>query len=234
LAGAAIADPVGMSVVLIARADQAAVLRKRIGVEPSGVLFADCDALKALDSIMSHPPRIVALDRGFVGTARGAALVARLKTTPHLRAVDVRVLAEDEMHLPLILNAKNPCHDVELLKASHPVDYWGTRRAPRFTVARDAGVVVNGERGQLVNLSSTGAQVIASARMRPDEALRVSLVDAAGEVKVRAVVAWSSAVQVGHAMGYRAGLDFINPDSLMLETFSVRHFAAPDRAYGAP
>jgi hypothetical protein len=223
-----------MSVVLIARADQAAVLRKRVGTDPAGILFPEFDALKALDSIMAHPPRIVALDRGFVATARGAALVAKLKTTPHLRATDVRVLAEDEMHLPLILNARNPCHEVELLRASHPIDYWGTRRAPRFTVARDAGVVVNGERGQLVNLSSTGAQVIASTRLRPDETLRVALVDAAGEVKVRGLVAWSSAVQVGTAMGYRAGIDFVDPDSLMLETFSVRHFAAPDRAYGAP
>jgi hypothetical protein len=205
-----------------------------MGPEASGVLFPDCDALKALDAILAHPPRIVALDRAFVATARGAVLVARLKTAPHLKAIDVRVLAEDQMNLPVILNAKNPCHEGELIKASHPIDYWGTRRAPRFTVSPDAGVTINGERGRLVNLSSTGAQVIAPGRLRPDETVRLALVDAMGELKLRAIVAWSSLESVDNVISYRAGMDFVEPDANALEVFCVRHFAAPDRAYGAP
>jgi hypothetical protein len=223
-----------MSVVLIARADQTQVLKKRLDAGSCAAVFADSEALQALDAILRQPPRLVALGRAFVASPRGAALVARLKTTPALRSTDVRVLAEDAASLPLILNARNPCHEGELRNASHPIDYWGTRRAPRFTVAGDAGIRVNGEPGQVVNLSSTGAQVVGPTRLRPGDALRVALVDSAAELKLKATVAWSALVPLGGAIAYRAGLEFLESDPVTIETFCVRHFAAPDRAYGAP
>src|SRR6202035_3946172 len=86
-----------MSVIVIARSEQTVGLRKRFGTESDVALFSDCDSLKALDAILAHPPKILALDRAFAATARAAALVARLRAEPHLRATDVRVLAEDEM-----------------------------------------------------------------------------------------------------------------------------------------
>jgi hypothetical protein len=218
----------GPSVVVIARSEQEVALRKRLGTESSVALFSDYEALKALEMIIVHPPKILALDRSFAFTARGAALVARLKAEPRLCGIDLRVLAEDETNAPVILSTRALGLEGAILKTSHPLDYCGTRRAPRFAVSDDANVVVNGERGRLVNLSSTGAQLLAFVRLRPDEPLRLALVDADAAVKVRGVVAWSAAEPVHGALTYRAGVEFINPDPFRLDGFCVRHMTSGD------
>jgi len=210
-------------VIVIARTEQEVALRKRLGVEPSVALFSDYEALKALEAIVSHPPKILAVDRAFAFTARGAALVARLKAEPELAGVDLRVLAEDETNAPVILSTRALGLEGALLKTSHPLDYCGTRRSPRFPVNDEANVVVNGERGRLVNLSSTGAQLVIIVRLRPDEPLRLALVDAEEEVKVRGVVAWSAAEPADGALIYRAGVEFINPDAFTVDAFCARH-----------
>jgi hypothetical protein len=211
------------SVVIIARSELAAGWRKRFGADPAVALYSDCDSLRAMDAIVAHPPKILALDRGFGTTARGAALVARLKTDPGLCHTDVRVLIEDETNVPLLLEAPTLHFDAAVLKASYPIDYCGTRRAPRFRVDDEAEIVVNGQTGRLVNLSMTGAQLLLFARVRPDEAVRVALVDDTGEVKGRGVVAWSAAEPSSSGVRYRAGVEFTNTESHMLEAFCSRH-----------
>jgi hypothetical protein len=214
----------GASVIVIARAEHEVALRKRLGSEPSVALFSDADALKAFDAVEAHPPKMLVLDRTFAFTARGAALVARLKGDQRMGAIDLRVLTEDETNSPVILETKAKALGLEgaVLKTSHPLDYCGTRRAPRFPITDDAGVVVNGESGTLVNLSSTGAQLVVHMRLRPSEPLRLALVDSDAEVKVRGVVAWSSVESDNGALAYRAGVEFINPDALSLDAFCVR------------
>ena len=212
----------GPSVIVIGRAEHEVALRKRLGSEPSVALFSDADALKAFDAVDAHPPKILALDRTFAFTARGAALVARLKHDQRMGAIDLRVLTDDETNSPMILETKALGLEGAVLKTSHPLDYCGTRRAPRFPVTDAAAVVVNGENGTLVNLSSTGAQVLVRMRLRPSEPLRLALVDADAEVKVRGVVAWSSVETAEGGLAYRAGVEFINPDALSLDAFCVR------------
>jgi hypothetical protein len=218
-----------MSVMVIARSEQAVGLRKRFGAESDVALFSDCDSLKALDAILAHPPKILALDRAFAATARAAALVARLRAEPHLRATDVRVLAEDELNLPVLLNARAPGLEGALMRSSYPLDYCGTRRAPRFVAAEDVSVLINGMRGRLIDLSCIGVQLVATTRLRPEEPLRVALTDPSAEVRVRGVVAWSVVVPSGADLAYRAGVEFIDPDSLTLEAFCVRNIASPAR-----
>jgi hypothetical protein len=218
----------GPSVVVIARPEHEIALRKRLGIEPSVRLFSEYDVLKAFETITDHAPKILALDRGFAVTPRAAALVARLKADPHLQGVDLRVLAEDETHAPVLLSTRGMGLEGAIFKTSHPLDYCGTRRAPRFALNDDAAVVVNGERGRLVNLSATGAQLLVVVRLRPEEPLRLSLVDADTEVKVRGVVAWSSAEPTAAGLSYRAGIEFTSADSLTLDAFCTRHVANPD------
>jgi hypothetical protein len=215
----------GPSVIVIARPEHEVALRKRLGVEPSVSLFAEQDVLKALDTITSHAPKILALDRGFAVTPRAAALVARLKTDPNLQGVDLRVLAEDETHAPVLLDTRGLGLEGAILKTSHPLEYCGTRRAPRFALDDEAAVLVNGERGRLVNLSATGAQLLVVVRLRPEEPLRLSLVDNDTEVRVRGVVAWSNAEPVAGALTYRAGIEFTSADALTLDAFCTRHIA---------
>ena len=218
------------SVIVIARSEQAAGLRKRLSHEPGVALFSDGESLKALEAIIAAPPKILALDRMFVATARAAALVARVKSDPHLQATDVRVLAEDESNLPLLLSVRVPGFEKALVRSSYPLDYCGTRRAPRFTTARDLNVAVNGKNGQLVNLSCMGAQVRATLRLRPEEAIRVALIDRQGEVRLKGVIAWCVAEPIEGVVTYRAGLEFTDFDSMTLEVFCVRNIANPDRA----
>lgn len=224
---------VGPSVIVIARSEQAVGLRKRLGSDPSVALFSDCDSLKALEAILSGPPKILALDRSFVATARAAALVARVRAEPTLRATDVRVLAEDEANLPVLLSSRAPCLEGALMRASYPLDYCGTRRAPRFLTSRDVHVTVNGQGGYVVDLSCIGAQLMATVRLRPTETIRLALVDGRGEVRLKGVVAWSVAVPYNGAVCYRAGVEFVHPDSMTLEAFCVRNIAGPDRAPNA-
>ena len=223
----------GPSVIVIARSEQTVGLRKRFGNDPSVALFSDCESLKALEAILSGPPKILALDRSFVATARAAALVARVKAEPHLRATDVRVLAEDEAHLPVLLSSRAPGLEGALMRSSYPLDYCGTRRAPRFLTTRDVHVAVNGEGGHLINLSCIGAQLMATLRVRPEEAIRVALLDGQGEVRLKGVVAWSVAEPHDGVVCYRAGIEFVDPDSMTLEAFCVRNIADPDRAPSA-
>jgi len=224
----------GPSVIVIARAEHEVALRKRLGSEPSVALFSDADALKAFDAVDAHPPKILALDRTFAFTARGAALVSRLKGDQRMGAIDLRVLTEDETNSPAILETKTTLGlEGAVLKTSHPLDYCGTRRAPRFPITDNAGVVVNGENGTLVNLSSTGAQLLVHMRLRPSEPLRLALVDSDAEVKVRGVVAWSSVEADNGALAYRAGVEFINPDALSLDAFCVRRMTTSTAELGA-
>jgi hypothetical protein len=219
--------------MVIARSEQAVGFRKRFGTESDVALFSDCDSLKALDAILAHPPRILALDRAFAATARAAWLVARLKSERLLRATDVRVLAEDEMNLPVLLNTRAPGLEGALIRSSYPLDYCGTRRAPRFVTAEEVCILVNGMRGRLIDLSCIGIQLVATTRLRPEEPLRVALVDQSVEVRIRGVVAWSVVVPSGAELAYRAGVEFVDADSLTLEAFCVRNIASPDRTSSA-
>jgi PilZ domain len=219
----------GPSVVVIGGPDQAVVLRTRLADEPSVFLYTDGDSLKALDAILAHPPKILALDRSFALTARAASLVARLRAEPHVKSTDIRVLGEDAAGVPLLLDTRGPSIETAVLKTSHPLDYCGTRRAPRFVMGENVNVVVNGERGQLINVSATGAQVVAPVRLRPQEPLRLALVDESAEVRLRGVVAWSVVEPARDSLRYRAGVEFINADALAVDEFCVRHVVAPDR-----
>lgn len=216
------------AVIVIARSEQAAGLRKRLATDSTVVLFSEAEALKALDAVLDHAPRILALDRTFAATARGAALVRQVKSETHASVTDVRVLAEDEDNQPLILSGRIASVE-SVLKASHPLDYCGTRRALRFAVVHEVAVAVNGERGRLINLSFAGAQVVVPLRVRPEESLRLALMDGSDETRVRGVVAWSTAEPNGPMVIYRAGVEFVDPDTQRLEGLCIRHGTASHR-----
>lgn len=158
-----------------------------------------------------------------------------MRAESHLRGVDVRVLAEDENNEPVILNTHALGLEGAVLKTSRPLDYCGTRRSPRFAVTGDVSRTINGAPGRLVNLSSMGAQLIGLMCLRQAEQLRLALADQSAEVRVRGVVAWSVAEPTGAEVTYRAGVEFINPDSLTtFDEFCFRHMAAREDAVSTP
>src|SRR2546430_1946939 len=179
-------------VVIIAKSDHTSALRKRIGNDHAIAVYADAESLRALEAIVTRPPKLVALDPTFVTTARGAALVAQVKADPRLSRVDVRVLAHDDENMPLIL-AQPAASEAALLKTSLPLDRCGTRRTPRFATKGEVAAIINGERCEVIDLSVTGAQVVVPTRLRPDQPLRITLFDREVQTQCRGVVAWSIA-----------------------------------------
>lgn len=212
-------DGVPPSAFVIAGTGHAAALRKRLCDDPTVRVFSETESLDALRLILSRPPKMLALDSAVVRTARGALLVSRLKDTG---SVDVRVLSEDESSLPILLAQPG----VGLHAASRPLDDGcGTRAAKRFPMKPEAGVVIDGERSRLVNLSTSGAQIVVPTRVQPGQNVRVTLLDETAGARLQALVAWSAVEMAQSAVQYRAGVAFVNPVTAILEAFCLRHGA---------
>jgi hypothetical protein len=197
---------------IIAGSAHAGALRRRFKHDPTIQVFSESESLEALRSILECLPKILALDSAVVRTARGAQIVDRVKEH---KEVDVRVLCEDEAHLPLLLAQQ----DIALHAASQPIEACGTRGARRFTIRSGAAVVVDGERSVLVNLSVTGAQVVLPARVQPRQSIFLTLIDGTAEKRFSALVAWSSVELAKSVVKYRAGVSFVDPDTGTIEAY---------------
>src|SRR5947199_3482347 len=68
-------------------------LRTHVKVDGDVVTFADTEPIQALQLIMEQRPGLVVLERLFAATPRGAALINRIKSDPHLAHAVVRVMS---------------------------------------------------------------------------------------------------------------------------------------------
>lgn len=184
--------------------------------------FTDVEALEALDHIIRHKPRIVALDQEFAGTSRGIALVNRIKDDPSLLACDVRVVRRDGHVLlqPVAGPGLMPvAHDANL-----PLDQSGTRRAHRFDIREGVGLLADGNPATLVNLSLTGAQIVSKTVLKPNQRVRLVIGDGPSAVRCSGSIAWAAfEMPKGSSPQYRAGVDFIVADPDALRAFASKH-----------
>ncbi len=210
------------SIVIIVRSSDAPALQKLLVANAAVQVFADSESLHALDSILTRPPQLIILDPTFVTTARGAVLVARLRAEPHLAMIQVRVLAEDEDHLPAILGHPAMRSTPALVKGSLPLDHCGTRDARRIPSRGSVAAWVNGSLSQLIDVSITGAQLVVPTRLRPAQTVRVRLCEGSDEMRCSAVVAWAKVEPAGAAVQYRVGLAFVEPDLETLDALCTR------------
>jgi hypothetical protein len=68
--------------------------------------------------------------------------------------------------------------------------------------------------------------VVSAGVLKPNQRVRVSLVDESGSIRLAAVVAWASyeLPQTGQpAAVYRAGLDFLDANTAAVDAFAGRH-----------
>ena len=216
----------GAPVVSIVAANAVQALRAQPGFEHDILAFADVDALQALDTIVRRRPRLVVLGREFVGTPRGAELIARLRTDPDLSHAQIRVLTDVRAYADLVaqrLKAGQPpatAEPGELL----PADFDGTRRSRRVRIQAKVEAQVDGMLGTLVDLSPTGAQVVGLKAVRPFQQVKVSIRDKFGLVRCLTNVAWVTFEPTSHrARGYRAGLAFTDAVPDLVEALCARH-----------
>ena len=77
--------------VLIAASEHLAALQQHTDLTGAEA-FADTDAIKALDTITRQRPSLIALEKVFAASARGAAFINRIKADPALAACEIRIV----------------------------------------------------------------------------------------------------------------------------------------------
>src|SRR3970040_1398778 len=79
--------------ICIAASNLMPSLRDRLSSEGEVMTFADTEPIPALQAILEQRPPLIVLERLFAATPRGAALINRIKTDPHLGNAEVRVMS---------------------------------------------------------------------------------------------------------------------------------------------
>jgi len=187
--------------------------------------FADTDALRALEVITRKRPDIVALEKAFAATTRGAALINRIKADPKLASCEIRIVAPDGDYSRVPAAATPPRTDGGAVAVAvpaapaPPLDQRGTRRAPRVRIAEGVDVVIDGNTAALVDLSTIGAQVISATILKPNQRVRMSIAEGKPPLRFNGGVAWASFELAKTGPQYRAGIEFFDAEAAALQKF---------------
>ena len=218
--------------IVIVRHEHLVSMRKRMTDADGVKVISESDLLLLQDSLLAQPPEVVVMHSAFAATSRGAALISALKLRPRDTGTSIRVFIDDEVKVPLLLTDTGLTVARALLETSRPLDRAGTRHAARYPMNRRP-IAINGDAGQLIDLTVSGAQVQSAARLRPLEVARLVLPDATGDLRMQGTVAWAIAVPGAGSIHYRAGIQFVNPDKKQLTMFCTVYGGAPDPTLGA-
>jgi len=205
--------------VIVAAADLLPTLKERTAAVNGELLaFSDADALLAFQTIMQRRPQVVALERMFAVTPRGAALINRIKADPTLRDAEIRVVAHNSDYTRVVPRAAPP--------SAPALDQRGTRRAARFKIADRVPAVIDGRSGKLIDLSIVGAQIAGIGGLKPNQRVEVALVDEKANIRFHASVAWTSfETSTAGSPRFRAGFNFEDADPVAVDSFCARHKA---------
>jgi hypothetical protein len=210
-------------------------LKKRTNESGELLTFTDAEALRALDVITKRRPQVVALERLFAATPRGAALINRIKADPTLEESEIRVISHDSDYTRVSARQRQPAAPrsadgtVATVAPSAPqsLDRRGTRRAPRFKVKDTFGALLDGNPATIIDLSTIGAQVVSSMVLRPNQVVRMGLSDDHQQLRFNAAVAWASfEIPPNSGPRYRAGIKFVDADEGAVGGFCQRHKAS--------
>jgi|SRR5688572_25668934 len=237
--------------VIIGAAELLSTLRESAATGSEVLSFADTEPLKALEAITTRQPAVIALERLFAATSRGAALMNRIKSDPALATAEIRVVSLDGTYRvsprrtpasparaesaaqpePGTADARIEVLAPETAAATQPgagnLDYTGTRRAPRFRMAEGTEVQVDGGLAIIVDLSTHGAQILCPTPLKPQQLVRMVLADDLGIVKFSASVAWAFFEIPKGVSRYRAGVEFKDAERNAVEAFCRRHTSRP-------
>jgi len=220
-------------------------LRDNAGATGDVLTFGDDEPLKALETIAVRRPRVVAVERLFAATSRGAALINRIKADPALSGAEIRIVAHDGTYArvsprrtppaqppPTIVSVAAPAVAVEIEAVVEPIvppqpaandQYSITRRARRFRMLDGTEAQVDGSLARIVDLSTIGAQILSPTPLKPDQLVRIVLVDERGAVRFHGAVAWASYEIPKGISQYRAGVEFKGAELKVLDTFCRLH-----------
>jgi len=221
------------STVVIAPPDLLPRLMERLQSHDGGELTScpDTDIPAAIDRVLAIKPDRVALERLFAATSRGAALLSRLKADPALAHAEFRIVSHDSDYWrvsprrPTPADAMAPAASHAVTSDAPPLDQHGTRRAGRLAIQDGIEVLVDGSPARLVDLSAVGGQVLSSAVLKPNQRVRVSMVDGRVTLRCQATIIWARFELSRGDLGprYRAGLEFSGADTDGVAEYARRH-----------
>jgi hypothetical protein len=179
--------------------------------------FSDAEALKALEAITRERPKVIALEKQFAATSRGAALIKRIKADPKLRKCEIRVVSHEGESDQVSSPGGAPAGAEAAAPAK--LDQRGTRRAPRVKIVDGVEVLIDGSPAMLIDLSVVGAQVVSPTILRPNQRVRMTLPDEERPIRCVAGVAWAAFEMPKTGPRYRAGIEFFDAESGNLDRF---------------
>jgi hypothetical protein len=219
--------------IVIAAADLLPALEQRSWPGAADLLtFSEEEALRALEEIIRRRPATIALERQFAATPRGAALINRIKADPSLTGSELRIVAHDSDYTRVV---SRPAAAASIVAAAPetapvavatpaPLDQRGTRRAPRYKIAGEMSVLLDGNAAKLVDLSAVGAQVVSPTILKPNQRVRMALTDDHGALRFNAAIAWAAfEIPPQKSPRYRAGINFVDADTNAVGAFCMRH-----------
>jgi hypothetical protein len=94
-----------------------------------------------------------------------------------------------------------------------------SRAAKRVAISGELDIEVEGAPAKLIDVSVTGAQILASASMKPNRLVRLSLPTGQKTIICKGKVMWSRLEPRAGELWYRAGVSFTTADQAALEAF---------------
>lgn len=225
------------SAVLIAASDVMAALRERVEADPDALSFADSEPLQALQAITTHRPPLVVLERLFAATPRGAALINRIKADPSLAHLELRVISHTGDYVRTVSRPVTPVALPDEGRESsegaataativteappRPLDWHGTRRAPRFRFRPGIEIQLDGNPAKVIDMSTIGAQALCPKSLRPDQKIRVTIAVERDVSRFRGSIAWArfELAKPPAPPHYRVGIEFIDADAGWVDAF---------------
>jgi hypothetical protein len=210
-------------IVLIGPSEALPGLKARSDADAEIQAFKSADAVEALEHIVRTRPPIVALEAEFSVSARGSALIKRIIDDPVLASCEVRVVARDG-GVQRVTTGGGAATAVALDDRAPLLDQRGTRRAPRYRMKSGLDVTIDGNPATLVDLSRVGAQITAHTVLRPNQRVRLILMDGTTQIRCAGALAWAwFEMPKGVPPQYRTGLDFSSPDADAIDGYLMKY-----------
>lgn len=167
------------------------------------IAIADSDAHHAADIIRQHGAHVVVLEQIFAVSAGGRALLSDLRSNPHLEHLEIRMLPEDRADF-----VSREASSQTLARMSTPLGRQPSRRARRLKMRHGTTAVLDGVGVEIIELSTSGLQVVSSTIVKPHQAVRVVIRRADESHRAAGIVIWSRAELTVDGLMYHAGISF--------------------------
>ena len=202
---------------------QVIALDQQFAATSRGAAFIN--RVKADPALAASELRIVQADTSVAREAVPVVPVAAPVAAPDTAPAAAPVAAARDITTAPVTTFATPASSAPPTTTSGPtaptvkLDQTGTRRAERHVVNKSIEVLIDGNPATLVNISLVGAQVLSASLLRPNQRIRMSLVDATRPMRFNGVVAWANFEMPKEGPRYRAGVNFYDAAPDMVARF---------------